>query len=161
MKKTLLALSIILTVITLFGCASIVKGTKEDVSVTSNPSAHVVITAKSGEVFFDGYSPVTTSLPKKNEYTVKVTIDGYQDQIVQITKEFEMWTIGNILCGGIIGLVVDAVDGAMWKLEPNEINVSLVTVEADTEETVYLVFHALDASGQLRSHAVPFLPKAG
>ena len=34
-------------------------------------------------------------------------------------------TAGNLVLGGVIGLGVDAISGAMFKLEPGEINVNL------------------------------------
>jgi hypothetical protein len=38
------------------------------------------------------------------------------------------WYFGNLLFGGLIGLlIVDPATGAMYKLEPNEINCNLVS----------------------------------
>lgn len=141
-------------------CASIVKGSKQDVSVDSSPQkANVIIKSTSGIEFFNGTTPATMKLPKKNEYVVNVSLDGYQETKIPITQSFETWAIGNIFCGGIIGLAIDYANGAMWKLEPNHINVSLMTayLEDSDDYQLFAVFNALDDYGQLRTLAVPIL----
>ena len=35
------------------------------------------------------------------------------------------WIAGNIIFGGLIGLIIDAADGAMYKLSPEQVNAEL------------------------------------
>jgi hypothetical protein len=141
------------------GCATIIKGTNQDISIQSNPSnAKVTIKTIGGVEVWSGVTPASVKLPKKKEYIVTLQMTGYKDATVQINQSFEAWTLGNLICGGVIGIVVDAVDGAMWKLEPDQIMVTMVTASLENGETrLYAVFYALDDEGQLRSMAVPMI----
>ena len=169
------------------GCATIMKGTTQNVNVSSSPvGATVTIQSSTGVEVFQGATPASTRLPKKREYAVTVSAPGYEEVRVPITQSLEGWYIGNLLCGGIVGGIVDAVNGAMWHLEPESISVSLraagggriTTLDAtpaatepfatpsiadvsvpSSEPRVYAVFHARDAAGQLRSLAVPMVRK--
>lgn len=43
---------------------------------------------------------------------------GYDEKIVPITFKIDGWYFGNILIGGVLGmLIVDPATGAMWKIE--------------------------------------------
>jgi hypothetical protein len=176
--------SVLLVALASAGCATIFKGTSQNVTVSSSPSgASVVIRSTAGFDVFEGMTPASVRLAKKYEYRVTVSAPGYEDVHVPITHAFEGWFIGNLICGGIIGFVIDAVDGAMWNLEPGMVSVSLhsaggrmTTLDADPsapnadapvaditvptgDARVYAVFHARDAAGQLRSLAIPMVRK--
>lgn len=153
MKNSLILL---LPLFLIMSCASIVKGTNQQVKIDSEPTAQIQVIADSGQVYYEGKVPTSIKLPKKNSYTVKFTKDGYEGKTVPITQSFETWYIGNLLCGGIPGFVVDAVTGAMYKLEPNHINVNLAEVTTTRgEKTEYLVFQTYDQNGDLRTMLVP------
>lgn len=159
-KKILLVVALVgVFIFIISGCATIIKGTNQNISIQSNPSnAKVVVKTTGGIEVFNGVTPASAKLPKKKEYVVTVTLDGYKEETVMISQSFEAWTIGNIICGGIIGLIVDAVDGAMWKLEPDQIMVTMATASLENGETrLYAVFYALDSNGQLRSTAIPMI----
>jgi len=160
-NKSLLTVALVIGVLVLSisGCATIIKGTSQDISIQSNPSnAKVVVKTTGGIEVFSGVTPASAKLAKKKEYIVTVTLDGYKEGTVMLSQSFEAWTIGNILCVGIIGLIVDAVDGAMWKLEPDQIMVTMATASLENGETrLYAVFYALDSNGQLRSTAIPMI----
>jgi hypothetical protein len=51
--------------------------------------------------------------------------DGYEDTYYTIDKHISGWVWGNILIGGIIGLVIDDMTGGAYKLVPTEVNVTL------------------------------------
>jgi len=97
-------------------------------------------------------------LKKKSEYDVFISMDGYQEARVHISKGFEPLVLGNILCGGILGIIIDYVNGAAYKLEPEMINVSLVTASVDEETSeTYAVFRAMNEEGELKSLVVPMV----
>lgn len=51
------------------------------------------------------------------KYVVTFKKDGYDDANYTIHGSLDGWYIGNILLGGLIGmLIVDPATGAMWKL---------------------------------------------
>jgi hypothetical protein len=158
--KSLIVLFLIILITTFFvGCATIMHGTTQEVSITSSPeAADVTVKTAGGVISFTGITPATVELPRKDEYDVFINLAGYQEETVHINKEFDSIYLGNILCGGIIGLIIDASNGAMNKLEPSVINVSLVTASVDqNNKQTYAVFRAMDHEGQLRTLVIPLI----
>lgn len=107
---------------------------------------------------FNGKTPASAALQRKNEYLVTVKMAGYSEQTVQISRTINTWVIGNLLCGGIPGLIVDGVTGALWNLDPEAIHVELVVAMQDGQPVYYAVLGMLDDEGQLRTLAVPMIP---
>lgn len=158
--KSILVLALTILVSSFFmNCASIVHGTKQDISISSSPeAADVTVKTAGGVVSFTGKTPATVQLARKNEYDVFIKLAGYQETTVHINKEFDALFIGNLLCGGIIGMIVDASNGAMNKLAPEVINVTLVTASIDNAtKEIYAVFRAMDSEGQLRTLVIPLI----
>jgi hypothetical protein len=142
------------------GCASIMKGSKQNIALSSSPSpANVVVKTTGGVNVFEGQTPTTVRLAKNKEYIVTVTLPGYKDATASVSKDgIEGWFWGNILCGGIIGIIVDASNGAMNKLGPDQVNIQLSTAYLPGQEkAVYAVVHGRDSQGQLRHLAIPLL----
>jgi hypothetical protein len=157
--RGLMVMASLVTAAYLSGCATIVHGTKQNVTITSAPqNAQVTIINPTKSVVFTGATPVTAQLSRKSEYDVLVKLPGYRETQVHINKNMDTLYLCNIVCGGLIGLVIDATNGAMNKLEPNNINVSLVTVSTNTgEKNLYAIFLAKDSEGQLRKLEVPLI----
>lgn len=139
-------------------------GTSQTVSISSTPAqADVVITRAAAGQFstpvYQGTTPATVKLKRKYEYIVKISLSGYQTIEVPIEGEFNNWVIGNLCCTGLLGLAIDFMNGAAKTLEPDQINVSLVTaLLPDKDKAVYAVFSAVDDNGQLRVLSVPLIP---
>ncbi|WP_145152988.1 hypothetical protein [Pseudomonas oryzihabitans] len=110
--------------LTLSGCASIVGNSQYPVAVKSTPAgASFTIKNRSGEVVHTGTTPGTVTLKsgsgyfKGEAYTVTFHKDGYADTTTQLSSSMSGWYWGNILFGGLIGmLIVDPLTGAMYKL---------------------------------------------
>lgn len=104
-----------------FGCATIINGTHEDILISSTPSkARVTIDYRPY-----GQTPVVANLDRKNQHIVKLSLPGFYDYETIITKHVSGTLAGNILFGGLLGLVIDMTSGAMWTLEPTEIRANL------------------------------------
>lgn len=59
------------------------------------------------------------------KYDVRILKEGYDEKIVTVDTKVGGWYVGNILFGGLIGLlIVDPATGAMWTLDTNEVNVT-------------------------------------
>lgn len=159
MKRIYTLAAVLCAALFVYGCASIIKGTKQDISINSTPSnAKVVVKTKGGIEKFSGTTPCSVKLAKKQEYQVIVTLEGFKEQTIWLDQSFEAWTIGNLLCGGVIGLIVDAANGAMWKLEPDAIQVTMMTASLeDGSEETYAVLQALDTKGEKRLLVVPLI----
>ena len=142
------------------GCATILNGGDQEVTVNSSPSAaEVIIKSNEGVIAFAGKSPVTTELSRKNEYEVIVKMEGYKEATVRILKNFNIIYLGNIICGGLVGLIIDPITGAMWKLEPDEINVTLAVAlnNENNEKEMYVTFRYMDDQNRLRTVYVPLI----
>ena len=138
------------------GCATILTGTSAPVSINSSPgSAKVEIKRTDGILVEQGMTPMTASLSKGKEYTVTISLDGYQTRTVPILRGgLEPTAFCNL--GGILGWAVDFSTGAMYKLEPNSINVELKQVTAQEGEgsVIYAFLTIADDEGRQHHGAV-------
>lgn len=149
MKKLLgfLAVAVLVS-----GCATIFTGTGAIVKVTAEPAAAIiVIKSQTGQVFYQGEVPASVKLPKKNNYTVEITLAGYKTQTVYISQDVTGWFWGNICLGGLIGMVIDWATGGMWDLNPTQIDVKLAVAMTDGAAGPVVVFYTRDDEGQLRT----------
>ncbi|MFZ9839772.1 MAG: PEGA domain-containing protein [Opitutaceae bacterium] len=106
------------------GCATIVKGTTQEVPVSSEPAGARVSVDGSAA----GTTPTTVTLSRKANHMVTIEKDGYQLESVAITKSMGGAVAGNIIAGGLVGWGVDAVSGAQYNLNPTTVNVRLQPV---------------------------------
>lgn len=135
MKNTITLSVLILTMLST-GCATIVSGSKQNVKFTSDPTA-ATIYIDEVEV---GKTPFEIKLKRKTEHHVMIKLDGYQTYQMNLTKKFNAWFIGNIALGGLIGIIVDPITGAMYKLTPKEINAEMSKGTVVTQKADYLYF---------------------
>jgi hypothetical protein len=122
------------------GCASIVHNGPRSLAVNSQPSGATVTISKldTGELVHGGSTPMTVALsPKRGffkgqSYKLRMELAGYQSTEVSIRPELSGWYFGNILFGGLIGmLIVDPATGAMWNLSPDKIDRTLSSEHAE------------------------------
>jgi hypothetical protein len=105
-------------------CATLLKGTNEEITVVSDPSGAKVSTNESER----GTTPVSFTVPSKEDLNISVTKAGYKEQDLQDPTSFrwgyEVWSF----IEWVIPMVVDLSDGAAWghdhltmtaHLEPN------------------------------------------
>lgn len=107
--------------ILLAGCSTIVKGTQQQVSV-STPGVQGAMCqfASPGIGTRTVKTPANIVLPKsKHNVAVTCTAQCYADGVATLASHTEIMTAGNVLFGGIIGLGVDAASGAMNKYDPS------------------------------------------
>lgn len=123
--------------LSLVGCATIMGDKTQLMSVNSTPSDAVVkIKDEKGMEIFTGKTPTTVTLQKADgsywggkDYTVTISKDGYEAQVIPVTSSPNGWYIaGNFVFGGLIGwFIVDPLTGAMYNLSPEQINASMST----------------------------------
>ncbi len=131
------------------GCASIVHNGNRDVTVNSQPTAAKVSVYKLDKqgaptLLMTQTTPCVLSLKpgagffKGQTYRLTLELDGHKSTNVEITPKISGWYFGNILFGGLIGiLIVDPATGAMWNLSPEKLDQPLSPSE-----------HALLQSGE-------------
>jgi hypothetical protein len=106
----------------LCGCASIFNGQTQAVTIKSAPEgAAILVTNRAGESIHSGVAPATVTLKrgagyfKSESYKVVMKKEGFADREVTIISTVSGWYIGNILFGGLIGmLAVDPNTGGMY-----------------------------------------------
>jgi len=123
-----------LAVCSLGACASIVSKSDWSVNIGSSPPGadFSIVDTSSGEKIHSGKTPATVTLSsnggffKGKSYRVQVSMDGYGEKTAEIKSTVNGWYVGNILFGGLIGLlVVDPATGAMWTLAPKDLDLPL------------------------------------
>ena len=122
MKKLILG-SILLA---LCGCASITRGTTQNVVVNTPNVNGAICTLSSSSIGSRSVTtPAVTNLEKgRDAIQVRCSKECYDDGVGIIPSNFEGMTAGNIILGGVIGLGVDAATGAMNQY-PSEISIHM------------------------------------
>lgn len=119
----------------LTSCATVVHGSSQLVTVSSNPTGARVEADGSGS----WTTPATIKLARKRDHVLTVTKAGYRQENIQISHVISGAVAGNILLGGFVGWGVDAMTGAQWRLLPEAVNVQLQPATgADTGGTTAL-----------------------
>jgi hypothetical protein len=125
--KYLKLILIIVQAVSLTNCASIIHGSKQQITFSSQPSG--------ATVYIDdhkvGVTPRVIELPRKgrikgepstkNTYKAKIEMDGFEPYEIIIKRETDSWIFGNLVFGGLIGFIIDASSGSMYKLTPDQI----------------------------------------
>ena len=153
-----------LTAIIILGCASIVSRSEYDVTITSNPTdSYITITDRDGFDVFSGTTPAYVTLPADAgyfvgaTYTVKFEKDGFQTQTLMLKNKIDGWYFGNILLGGVIGmLIIDPLTGAMWKLPPNlhaSLQGGMNSINIDDQRLDFTLYG--DVPEAQRKHLIP------
>ena len=100
--------------LTVCGCASVIKGSSQSIAISTPPTTGASCTLGSAQGNWMVISPGVASVEKsKEDIQVRCVKPGWQDAAATIPSNFEGWTVGNLLLGGIIGLGVDAATGAI------------------------------------------------
>ena len=103
-----------LAIAILSGCATVIDGTKQEVTFHSVPSgAEVLINEQ-----FVGKTPLTVSVKRANGTLVTVRKSGYKEQSIQMPTKLNSSFWGNFLIGGLPGSTTDAASGASREYAP-------------------------------------------
>ena len=122
MKRAIVAVLILSMVAgALGGCATILKGTSQDMFLVSEPSH--------AEVYINGHlrgsTPLELELECDKTYVIEFRMDGYETQTFNISNSVGAgWVILDVVCG-LVPVIVDAVTGAWYTLDQDNINAVL------------------------------------
>jgi hypothetical protein len=131
MKSVLGAASATALLLSLGACATVIRGTNTDFKAASTPPGASVTTST-------GYqcSPtpcVIHGMARKEAFDATFKLTGYKPLTRHVQSLVQgggaAGAIGNVMVGGVIGVAVDATDGAMDDLVPNPL---AVTMEPDS-----------------------------
>lgn len=110
------------------GCASVTRGTTENISISSTPAgATAEVTGL--DIPTACVTPCVVQAKRNADITVTVSKEGYEPQVIPLTKEVPgtgaAGFAGNLLLGGLVGMGVDAATGAALDHKPNPVIVTL------------------------------------
>lgn len=111
------------------GCATIVHGTTERVQIDSTPPGAEVAIDDSQHVV----TPSAVKLSRGSAHKLVFHKQGYQDATADLTSGLSGWVLGNLLAGGVVGMAIDASDGAGHKLSSDSVNVALTPLPSPPE----------------------------
>lgn len=157
MSRPVLTFAVVaVAAVQLSGCASIVKGSSATVAVTTPPVQGAACVLSAPEGSWQVTSPGSVTVQRsKHDIQVRCTKEGYQDAAAVIPSSFEGWSLGNLILGGVVGVVVDASTGAMNDY-PNAFQVPMTKLDvADTAAPVMVPV------SDVKPAADPKAPKSG
>jgi hypothetical protein len=148
----------------LSGCATIVHSGPRPISVASAPAgAKVSIYDRSNTLVMTNTTPFVANLATKygyfqgQTYRLVFEMPAHTTAEVNLTSSLSGWYFGNLLFGGVIGMIiVDPLTGAMFNLSPEKIDQSLTASQAQVirYRTGFLVVLASDITDQERAGMV-------
>ncbi len=111
----------------LSGCATIVHlGGSEEINLSSEPAgAKVVIDGT--EL---GVTPLATKVERKKDHAIVLNKEGFQETQTRVESHISWWVAGNVILGGLVGILVDVMSGGGYTIEPDAVAVTLKPVEA-------------------------------
>jgi len=127
-------------VLSALSCASIVSGTTQEIEVTSVPPG-ARVTAEPGDLSVR--TPDVLKLRRKEApYRLTFSMDGYEPYSVTIASNTNGWVWGNLIIGGLIGIVVDYSTGAAEALSPKQVHANLIEnrVSSEADDQALYVF---------------------
>lgn len=110
------------------GCATVTRGTTNQIQIESEPSGASVTTSLNHQCV----APCTLTVNRKDEFTVTFKMEGFKEQQIFVktilSPDGIAGAAGNVLIGGVVGLGVDAATGSTLMHTPNPVKVVLERV---------------------------------
>jgi hypothetical protein len=128
--KSLHAVGVLVLGLSLTGCATILGGREQTITVNANVSG--------ADVYLNqtllGETPLTAKVKRGQEGVLRVTAEGYQPYQAALNKKISSLFWVNILSGGAFGSTTDYTTGAMYEYEPDTYMVTLQAANPSTEQ---------------------------
>jgi hypothetical protein len=140
MTKKVIAASIAALMLT--GCATIFNGTTQVVKINSAPEgATLTVMNRAGQQIHNGTTPASLTLNRGagyfrgEQYTVKLSKAGFKDKEVTLTSNLGGWYWGNLLLGGLLGmLIIDPISGGMYNIAPENVSEAMDAMNVKTSK---------------------------
>lgn len=121
----------------LSACGSITRGTSEVIAFSSTPAGAALTTSTNRSC---PTTPCSLDIPRSEEFDATFTLPGYRPQTVPVRTKLvgsgAAGFAGNVLAGGVIGMGVDAYNGAAFDHVPNPVIVTMVPEALPSAERV-------------------------
>lgn len=137
------------------GCATVVKGSSQDIAIDSSPQGASCEVTRQGVILGQiSATPAKFNVSRdKDPLVIACKKPGHAAGQSTAESKFNGATLGNILLGGVIGVVVDASTGANYTY-PEQVMVAL-PIEGETS-----VMAPSSAPAAAASPAAPMSPAA-
>ncbi len=107
--------------LTATSCSSIFNGSQQDVEIkASETGADIVINGNNM-----GKTPAKIKLQRGKDHIIEIKKAGYDTYRITTGKSITGWFWGNLLCGGLVGMVIDLATGNAYDVEPSTIMASM------------------------------------
>lgn len=129
-------------------CSSIFNGSMQKVSINSSESG-ADITIDGSTV---GKTPTSVSLKRGKSHVIEIKKPGFDTYRITTENSITGWFWGNLLCGGLVGIVIDLATGSAYDVEPDVINPQLQKAQAslnDVNSGDYSYVFTKDENGDL------------
>ena len=129
-KRLMTAATGLCLAMSMTACATVTKGTSQQVTINTKPAGAECSLMREGTVIAVVNPTPGSAMVEKDKDPIKVTCKkkGFLDATDFLTSDFQAMTLGNILIGGVIGVGIDAMSGAMNQYKPL-LSIDLVPVE--------------------------------
>ena len=129
--KNIILIALIASVLS--GCATVTRGTTNDIQITSEPTGASAKTSMSQTCL----TPCIIKMGRKDEFQVVFNKDGYKEAVIPVKTQIAgagvAGAAGNVLVGGFVGLGVDMYSGATLEHSPNPVHAVLEPLKADNK----------------------------
>lgn len=130
-------LIIVISTLFIVSCATVFSENVYPLNVNSSPSATIEVKDQTGRLLYRRGTPVSLLLSTKSNgskatYYITFNKKGYKKRTVPVTFKTDGWVWGNLLFGGIIGLVIDYSTGAAYKISTTFLNERLTKIKKST-----------------------------
>ena len=127
----------LLTPILLTACATVVRGTSEQVSFTSSPRGALVSTSTGVQCI----TPCESNVKRRGDFDATFTLNG-QRKVVNVNATTPIGVgaaavVGNAILGGVVGLAVDLGSGALRQHSPNPVHADFDGSGTDPRDAIY------------------------
>ena len=150
-RRAVATLFSLVSVLVLSGCGYIMGGSTKSISVQSTPSGPMITTQPRSGQFT---TPVTLVFKRKHAYTLIARKDGYHESNFRIRKVMRIGPLffDLMLAGLVAPIVVDAVTGGWWDLQPEHASITLFKADDSVEGPD--VIEVTISAGELSSSGV-------
>jgi len=79
-----------------------------------------------------GTTPAQVRLKSNREHSIRLVLEGYREEQVQLEYGTSPWILGNVVCCGLLpGIMVDAATGGAHTLKRESVFVNLEEREGE------------------------------
>jgi hypothetical protein len=115
------ALIMLVAIVNFAACATLFKGTSQEVNFNSNPQkARVIVNGVDM-----GETPLVLKLESKKTYAIEFRVEGYKPKTYTISNHIGPgWVILDVFAG-LLGVIIDAATGAWYSLDQSNVDAIL------------------------------------